>query len=93
MYDLGSGINIYKTSTLEGFEDLREDLAFNCELLVHQLKKDTYKIQWYPITWRKGLAPSNLKILRAGRSAINALGPSDFVTKRTTLEPKLLYTK
>jgi glycosyltransferase involved in cell wall biosynthesis len=60
VYDLGSGLNVYKTCKLPNYSDLPNDLSFNCNLLVRQfqLRSD---IGWQPIVWREGMAPSSLK--------------------------------
>jgi glycosyltransferase involved in cell wall biosynthesis len=60
IYDLGSGLNCYRTSKLPRFSDLPNDLSYNCNLLVRQIKNRN-SIYWQPITWREGAAPSSLK--------------------------------
>jgi glycosyltransferase involved in cell wall biosynthesis len=70
--DLGSGLNIYKTSALPDYKSLPNDLAFNCNLLILQLKKRN-TILWRPIEWRQGLAASNLKSFDLGLKSLKSL--------------------
>jgi glycosyltransferase involved in cell wall biosynthesis len=60
VYDLGSGLNVYKTSKLPNYSDLPNDLSFNCNLLVREFQSGS-NIDWQPIVWRQGMAPSSLK--------------------------------
>jgi glycosyltransferase involved in cell wall biosynthesis len=72
VYDLGSGLNIYKVSSLPSFENLPNDLSFNCHLLASQIRTEV-KLQWLPITWREGLAPSSLKAINLGIASLKPL--------------------
>jgi len=70
--DLGSGLNVYRTSALPELKDLPNDLSFNCNLLVRSIKSDGV-IRFYPITWREGLAPSSLKSIKLGLQTLKSL--------------------
>ena len=71
VWDLGSGLNIYEIEELVFFEDLPNDLSFNCNLLA-RLLKEKKTLRFYPILWRKGLAPSSLKSVKLGLQTLKS---------------------
>jgi glycosyltransferase involved in cell wall biosynthesis len=70
--DLGSGLNIYKINSLPACKNLPNDLAFNCNLLVNQLKSKSH-FEWFPIAWREGLAPSTMKTIKLGLATLKPI--------------------
>lgn len=63
LHDLGSGLNMYRTSTLAGREYLRypNRLTFNYYLLLHTVAAKA-RIRFFPITWREEDQVSNLRL-------------------------------
>lgn len=72
IYDLGSGLNVYKLSEMVEYRDLPNDLSFNCNLLTRIIRVGM-KVHWQPITWREGLAPSSLKMFSLGFQSLRPL--------------------
>jgi dolichol-phosphate mannosyltransferase len=89
--DLGSGLNIYRTDSLPEFNNLPNDLSFNCHLLISQLKKGS-KIEWFAITWRHGLAPSTLRKFKLGFLSIKALFSKQNTNYGAIHKPTTLWT-
>lgn len=84
--DLGSGLNMYKTSMLSSryYVHLSDALFFNCEMLLFSAY---YKHKWnfYPITWREEDQVSNAKLFRLAKNifltaARYRLSPRRFVS-------------
>jgi len=72
IYDLGSGLNLYKTEMLKDlfFEKFPDKLTFNyCMIMATQYYK--HRCCFFPISWREEDQVSNVKI--AGQ-AVNVLG-------------------
>lgn len=71
IFDLGSGLNLYKTSMLEDsfFEKFPDNLMFNYVMILasHYYKHD---IIFYPVSWREEDQVSNVKMMN---QAINVL--------------------
>jgi len=71
IFDLGSGLNLYKTSMLQDkfFEKFPDNLMFNYVMILasHYYKHD---IIFYPVTWREDDQVSNVKMVN---QAINVL--------------------
>lgn len=65
IYDLGSGLNMYRVESLKREEYIRypDDLTFNCVLLCAQIINQK-KITFWPITWREEDQVSNVKLVR-----------------------------
>ncbi len=63
VYDLGSGLNIYKVDMLkkEFYKQFSDNLMFNCYML---LANSTHKfnVKFFPITWREDDQVSNVKL-------------------------------
>lgn len=64
IFDLGSGLNMYKTSMLEDsfFEKFPDNLMFNYMMILasHYYKHD---IIFYPVSWREDDQVSNVKMM------------------------------
>lgn len=63
VYDLGSGLNMYKTEILrDGFYmKYKDGLVFNCFLLLGSAYYG-YKVRFFPIAWREDDQVSNVKM-------------------------------
>lgn len=88
IYDLGSGLNCYITSKLPRYNDLPNNLSFNCNLLVRQIKNRN-SLYWQPISWREGVAPSSLKPFRLFLQSILSMF-NIFAKGKPAENPKLL---
>lgn len=85
VYDLGSGLNLYKVETLKsGFYFLfPDDLTFNYAMvLAHAHLR--HNIHFIPISWRENDQISNVKLFRQGRRVLRMLyryflKPHDFL--------------
>jgi dolichol-phosphate mannosyltransferase len=71
IWDLGSGLNIYRVNSLPVYEDLPNDLSFNCNLLIRQLTQKK-RIVWLPITWREGVNGSSARVFRLANRTLAA---------------------
>ena len=62
IYDIGSGLNIYKTSSLplEVIRNWPNHIAFDVNILLNYIKKKS-PITFFPITWREYDQTSNAK--------------------------------
>lgn len=64
VYDLGSGLNMYKVRALEGgwYLKFRDNLMFNCYMLLaaSYLKQ---RLRFFPIVWREDDQVSNVKMV------------------------------
>lgn len=64
IFDLGSGLNLYKTSMLEDrfYEKFPDNLMFNYVMILasHYYKQD---IRFYPVSWREEDQVSNVKMM------------------------------
>ena len=71
IWDLGSGLNIYRVNSLVDYAKLPDDLSFNCNLLIQQLfsKKS---IAWFPITWREGQNKSSARLIPLALTTLKA---------------------
>lgn len=61
--DMGSGLNMYRTSMLKSkyYVNLSDALFFNAEMLLFSAYYQ-HNIRFYPITWREGDQVSNAKL-------------------------------
>jgi glycosyltransferase involved in cell wall biosynthesis len=82
IWDLGSGLNIYRVNTLIDYKQLPNDLSFNCNLLIYQLFSKQF-IAWYPITWREGINKSNARVIPLALATLYA--PFKWFAKRIKL--------
>lgn len=72
IYDLGSGLNVYKVSSLTEFyyKGFPDDLTFNYVMLVASYQRKQ-KVRFFPISWREEDQRSNVKLFS---QAIKVLG-------------------
>jgi dolichol-phosphate mannosyltransferase len=87
IFDLGSGLNVYRVEKLPNYKSLPNDLSFNCNLLSMQLRQRK-NVCWAPITWRKGLAPSSLKAFKLGVASLIPLVRVSSKFESIRYEPK-----
>lgn len=66
-YDLGSGLNLFKLSTLSdhNFLSFSDAFTFNMDLLLDYYRKGS-RVQFHPITWREEDQVSNAKAMKVG---------------------------
>lgn len=64
IYDLGSGLNMYKVNSLESEYYLKfpDNLTFNCYMLL-AINCYKQKIKFFPISWREDDQVSNVKMV------------------------------
>lgn len=71
IFDLGSGLNMYKVSMLKNgfFEKFPDNLMFNYVMI---LASDYYhhKIRFYPVSWREDDQVSNVKMVSQAASVL-----------------------
>lgn len=85
LFDLGAGLNLYRTEILRDrfYRRFSDDLTFNyCMILAHCALK--HRLEFFPIEWREEDQISNVRIIRqAVRSlsllAAYAIGPRRFM--------------
>jgi len=75
IYDLGSGLNMYKVSALKDkfFMKYKDNLMFNyCMIMGSTYYK--HKIKFFPIIWREDDQVSNVKMLNQAVTVLKLLG-------------------
>jgi len=74
LYDLGSGLNLFRTSIFTNGFHLRyaDDLTFNYFLILGMAAHGV-QYQFFPITWREDDQVSNAKLLGQGIKMLNLL--------------------
>ncbi len=72
IFDLGAGLNIYKTSAISDatIEFFSNDLTFNCYLLLFSIAKKQ-SIKFFPISWREDDQVSNVKLFHQAKNTLN----------------------
>lgn len=86
VYDLGSGLNMYKTDVLKTrfWEKYKDNLMFNyCMVLGSAFYK--HKVRYFPILWREDDQVSNVKMMNQAVVVLKLLG-SYFVNKKCFVE-------
>jgi dolichol-phosphate mannosyltransferase len=98
LYDLGSGLNLYKVSIFkDGFYiKYRDDLSFNYFLILGGCLKNL-KQEFFPLTWREDDQISNAKLFRQGSRMLRLLAqrifnPTEFMTAEHREFPREGYT-
>ena len=68
LYDLGSGLNLYKVEMFASNFHVKcsDSLTFNCELLLSSVYLK-HKIKFFPIIWNESDQVSNAKLFKQGR--------------------------
>ena len=74
IYDLGAGLNLYKTSFLQDRFYLRftNTLAFNYCLLLYTINKSAI-LKFFPVSWREMDQVSNVKLLRQTKELLKII--------------------
>lgn len=82
VYDLGSGLNMYKVSILEDkfYEKYKDNLIFNyCMVMGSAFYK--HNVRFFPIIWREDDQVSNVKMMNQAITVLKLLG-SYVINKR-----------
>lgn len=74
IYDLGSGLNLYKVSALQEFyyKQFPDDLTFNYIMLLASYNRKQ-KVKFFPISWREDDQVSNVKLFQQAVKVIKML--------------------
>lgn len=74
IYDLGSGLNIYKTDYLRDpfYMSFPNDLSFNVFLLLYGVYADS-KFRFFPLTWREEDQVSNARLWKQTRRMLRLM--------------------
>lgn len=74
LYDLGSGLNLFRVSVFEDDFHLRfaDDLTFNYFLIL-ALAARNHSVQFFPLTWREDDQVSNAKLGKMGLQILRLL--------------------
>ena len=74
VYDLGSGLNLYRVKALEGgwYLRFRDDLMFNCYMLLAASYLGQ-RVKFFPIVWREDDQVSNVKMLSQAMRTLEML--------------------
>jgi len=83
IYDLGSGLNLYKTEMLSDlfFEKFPDKLTFNyCMIMAAQYYQ--HRCYFFPISWREGDQVSNVKIVGQAFNVLEMLARYFFTRGR-----------
>ena len=87
VYDLGAGLNLYKTAYLknEFYLPFPNDLSFNVFLLLYGIHSRSV-FTFFPITWREEDQVSNAKLFAQARRMVG-LGLNYLLHKKTAFAP------
>ncbi|MBB5192458.1 glycosyltransferase involved in cell wall biosynthesis [Silvimonas terrae] len=71
LYDLGSGLNLYRVKSLTKVDYLRNanDLTFNYYMILNTLAAG-WKLRFFPISWREDDQVSNVKLFKQARRTL-----------------------
>lgn len=74
IYDLGSGLNLYKVSTFKDFyyKNFPDDLTFNIVMLLDSFRRKQ-NIKFFPISWREDDQLSNVKLFTQAIKTLSLL--------------------
>lgn len=74
VYDLGSGLNMYKVKSLESryYLRFRDNLMFNCYMLLAASRLGQ-RIKFFPILWREDDQVSNVKLFSQATRTLDML--------------------
>lgn len=75
VYDLGSGLNMYKTTILKDqfYMKYKDNLIFNCYMLAAQAYYK-HRVKFFPIIWREDDQVSNVKMVSQAFTTLKLLG-------------------
>lgn len=87
LYDLGSGLNLFRVNTFSDRFHFRyaDDLTFNYFLILGVVRKK-FKLDFFPLTWREDDQVSNARLFRMGRQLVKIIAtrvfsPNGFFSK------------
>ena len=86
VYDLGSGLNMYKVEILKNkfYMKYKDNLVFNyCMVMGSAYYK--HKVKFFPITWREDDQVSNVKMVNQALTVLKLLG-SFVINKKKFVE-------
>lgn len=74
IYDLGSGLNVYRLSAFQDFyyKSFPDDLTFNYVMLMASYHRKQH-VRFFPITWREEDQISNVKLFRQAFKVLSLL--------------------
>lgn len=75
IYDLGSGLNLYRVGALREFyyKQFPDDLTFNYVMLLGSYQRGQ-KVRFFPISWREEDQVSNVRLFRQAFKVLALLG-------------------
>lgn len=75
IYDLGSGLNMYRLAPLREFyyRNFPDDLTFNYMMLLGSYHR-RQQVRFFPISWREEDQASNVRLLRQAFKVLSLLG-------------------
>jgi glycosyltransferase involved in cell wall biosynthesis len=93
IYDLGSGLNMYRLSAFKSFyfKKFPDDLTFNYAMLLASYYKKQ-SIQFLPISWREEDQISNVKLFSQAFKVLGILC-SYFLAKKSFMEKEMRLTQ
>lgn len=97
LWDLGSGLNMYRVSSLKDRSYRRHpnDLTFNYHMILHSVSRGD-SLLFFPILWREADQVSNVKLFRQSRTLITILLEFAFFRRRflqaNYAPPEEMYT-
>lgn len=98
LYDLGSGLNLYRTEILKDkfYQKFPDDLTFNYAAILSSCEKG-HKFKFFPMEWREDDQISNVRLFSQAKRVLGMLGrfalnKAKFVEAEHRLNPKDAYT-
>lgn len=96
--DLGSGLNIYKVSSISDsrINKFSNDLTFNCYMILFSISQ-RHKIKFFDITWKEEDQVSNVRLLSQAKKTLKiALGflfdrETSLICKDNTIDLSSVY--
>jgi glycosyltransferase involved in cell wall biosynthesis len=97
LYDLGSGLNLFRTAAFEDGFHLKyaDDLTFNYYLILGIVRK-RFRLDFFPLTWREDDQVSNARLGRMGFQLLRIIGfrlfrPGEFFAADHRQTPRQSY--
>ena len=98
IYDLGSGLNMYRMKALQEFyyETFPDDLTFNYVMLLGSFQRGQ-QVRFFPISWREEDQESNVRLFRQAFKVLAllggfAIGRSRFMARELRGKPFDVYS-
>ena len=91
IYDLGSGLNMYKVDILKDkfYMNYKDNLMFNyCMIMGSSYYK--HRIKFFPIVWREDDQVSNVKMMNQAVTVLKMLG-TFVISKKKFVVSELIY--